>query len=489
VAVKRRRVISAITEWVRHAIRREWVRRWLPAALLMCIVAVYNQFPLTYPDSGDYIGNARNLAAGRTPGFFYRPFTYGVFLVPFATRYTIWFVPLAQGVLVASVVDLALRSAGVFLSARTFVALFAALSAFSTLPWFSGQLMPDIFTSLIILLFFVVVYGDEARGRRELWTTGGILAFAIATHLSHVPLYAALLLGALVVRVAVGGETPSWRRLIHATVPLAVAVFVVITPNYLLYREPVLSRSAHLFYLAHLVNDGLAQRFLDRVCPTERYFLCADRVTLRADTDWFLWATDGPGQRYDSQWRRGDAAFRREVEAIIAGTVRQELPAVVGLSLRAAAIQLVTFGAHRGEHKFSRSVHAAMERIRLRPSYLGSRQVQGTLPLEVVTVVQYVGVGVGLLLLLGCLIRLRGPAERSLRLLIATACAGVALNALVVGSLALVANRYQRRVVWLIPLLGMVAAAQVFARRRASARPAERWKIPGAGGSPAEDRR
>jgi len=438
----------------------------------MSIVALYNGFPLTYPDSGGYIANARDLGAGRAPGFFHRPFTYGVFLVPFATRYTIWFVPLAQGVLVASVVDLALRSVGMLLSARTFVALFAALSAFSTLPWFSGQLMPDIFTSLIILLFFVVVYGNEPRGRRELWATGGVLAFGIATHLSHIPLYAALLLGAFAVRVAVGAATPSWRRLIHATVPLVVAVFIVMTPNYLLYREPVLSRSAQLFYLAHLVNDGLAQRFLDRACPTERYFLCADRGTLRANTDWFLWATDGPGQRYDFQWRHGDAQFRREVEAIIAGTVRQELPAVVGLSLRAAAIQLITFGAHRAEHWFSRSAYAAMERIHVRPSYLASRQVQGTLPLEVVTFVQYVAVAVGLLLLLGCLTRLRGPAERSLRLFIATVCAGIVLNALVVGSLALVANRYQRRVVWLILLLGMVAALRALGRRGAGSRPA-----------------
>ena len=143
---------------------------------------------------------------------------------------------------------------------------------------------------------------------------------------------------------------------------------------------------------------------------------------------------------------------------------------MVGLSLRAAAVQLITFGAHRAEHWFSRSVHAATERIHVRPSYLASRQVQGTLPLEVVTVIQYVAVAVGLLVLLGCLPRLRGPAERPLRLLIATVCAGIALNALVVGSLALVANRYQRRVVWLIPLLGMVAAMQAIGRWRARSR-------------------
>jgi hypothetical protein len=438
----------------------------LPAALLTCLVAVYNEFPLTYPDSGGYIDNARDLAAFRAPGFFYRPFTYGVFLVPFVTRYTIWFVPLAQGLLVAAIVDLALRAASVFLSTRAFVALFAALSVFSTLSWFSGQLMPDIFTGLVILLFFVIVYGAEPPKRRERWLAGAVLAFAIATHLSHVALYSALLVVALVARVPFGGQTPSRRRLMHATVPLLAAALLLITPNYLLYREPVLSRSSGLFYLAHLVNDGLAQRFLDRACPTHHYQLCDDRARLRANTDWFLWAEDGPWRRHEPE------TFLRESRAIIAGTLRQELPAVVGLSLKAAATQLVTLGAHRAEHKFSRSMYAGAQRLRLRTAYLASRQVQGTLPLEVVSIVQYAGVAVGLVLLLVSLPRLRGRAHRPLRLLIATACAGIVLNALVVTSLALVVNRYQRRVVWLIPLLGIVAVVQAFAPRRAGAREA-----------------
>jgi hypothetical protein len=57
------------------------------------------------------------------------------------------------------VLDLALRSAGVRKSTRGFVVLFAGLSAFSSLPWFPGQIMPDTFTSLVILLSFVVSWG------------------------------------------------------------------------------------------------------------------------------------------------------------------------------------------------------------------------------------------------------------------------------------------------------------------------------------------
>jgi hypothetical protein len=442
----------------------------LPAALLTCVVAMYNAFPLTYPDTGGYLDNARNLVAGRAPGFFNRPFTYSVFLIPFATRYTIWLVPVAQGVVVAFVVDLALRHAGVLLSTHRFITLFAILSVVSSLPWVSGQVMPDIFTSLVILLFFVTFWGSDLHSRRQRWIGSALLAFAIATHLSHIPLYGALLLVGLVSRMATGRDRALWHGMVHASAPLVVAAALLIAPNYLLHREPVLSRSSHLFYLAHLVHEGLAQRYLARACPTYRYLLCSDLSTLRADNDWFLWSQDGPWRRYEPESREGDTRFLREARAIVAGTMRQELPAVIGLSLRAAMIQLITLGPHPGEHSFSRSVDAAAERIGAGPSYRGSRQVQRTLALEEASFVQYIGVVLGLLLLLCCVPRLRGRAQRPLRLLIAMVCAGVVLNALVVASASMVHNRYQSRVVWLVPLLGIVAAMHILSERRPRSR-------------------
>ena len=91
-------------------LRRRPLLRLLPAALFTCIVALYNHFPLTYPDTGGYLENAFALAQGRTPWFFYRPLTYGAFLVPFATPLTIWLVPVVQGFLVAFLVDLTMRT-------------------------------------------------------------------------------------------------------------------------------------------------------------------------------------------------------------------------------------------------------------------------------------------------------------------------------------------------------------------------------------------
>jgi hypothetical protein len=165
---------------------------YLLAALFTCAVALYNEFPLTYPDTGTYITNARDVLGGRQPWFFDRPVTYGLFLVPFASSYTLWLVPLAQGFLVAFAVDLTLRSVSIPLSTSGFLASFAGLSTFTSLPFFSGQVMPDIFTSLVILLSFVTLWGSERLSQREEWAAGSLLVFTIASHLSHLPLYAAL---------------------------------------------------------------------------------------------------------------------------------------------------------------------------------------------------------------------------------------------------------------------------------------------------------
>jgi hypothetical protein len=445
-------------------------RPLLVAALLTCVLALYNHFPLTYSDTGNYLDNARDLLHGHRPWFFFRPLTYGIFLVPFASSVTLWLLPLAQGLLIAGVVDLALRAASVSLSGRSLVGLFAVLSSMTSLSWFSGQLMPDIFTPIVILLSFVLVWAPLSTERTP-WLTLALLSFAIAAHLSHFPLYGVLLLAGSGARLATEPGARSWRRArllaLRTGGPLAAATLIVLAPNYVFHRQAVLSRSSSIFALAHLVEVGAAQRYLERVCPTRRYALCAERAELRADTDWFLWSDRGPRARSEAAMARGDSTFLREAPLIVAGTLRQEWPAVLGRSLRATAEQLVTFGIHPGEHSFSAEVAAAMERLGPGPAraYRASRQVNHALPTSAATRLHYAAVGAALLALLGCLRRLRGARHRPFRVLVATVFLGLVVNAGVVASLATVHPRYQSRVVWLVVMVGAVAALQVLEER------------------------
>ena len=437
----------------------------LVAALLTCVLALYNQFPLTYSDTGNYLDNARDLLHAHRPWFFFRPLTYGIFLVPFANPITLWLLPVVQGLLLAGAVDVALRAALVSLSGRSLIGLIAGLSSVTSLSWFSGQIMPDIFTPIVILLSFVVVWAPLST-KRMLWLLA-LLSFAIATHLSHLPLYGVLLFAGLGARLATEPGVRSWRRgcrlALRAGGPLAVAVVIVIAPNYVFHRQAVLSRSSSIFALAHLVEFGAAQRYLERVCPVRRYALCAERTKLRADTDWFLWSATGPRARSEPAMARGDSTFLREARVIVAGTLRQEWPAVLARSLRATAEQLVMFGIHRGEHSFSAEVASAMERLGpgAARAYRASRQVNRGLPISAATRLHYASVGGALLALLWCLPRMGGPQERPFRILVATVFLGVVANAGILANLSTVHPRYESRVIWLVVLVGGVAALRL----------------------------
>lgn len=451
--------------------QRAWLRRLLPAAILTCFVALYNQFPLTYSDTGNYVGNAVSMAHGREPWFFFRPLTYGLFLVPFSRPQTIWLVPLAQGLLAVIVVDLALRSAAVSLSDNRFIALFAGLTVFTSLPWFSGQIMPDIFTSLVILLSFIILRGGEQQTRRQRWILGAILAFSIATHLSHFLLYGLLLITGLVGAITARAPRRRYRLgplVLRAVVPLLIAIGLVIAPNYVIHRELVLSRSSALFALGHLVGEGLAQRYLENACPTQHYLLCSERASLVPDIDWFLWSPVGTRKRHEPEMQRGDSTFLREAPAIVAGTLRQEWAAAIRVSFKNAAAQLGNFEIHPDEHRYSNSVEQEIKPLgnRVVQAYRASGEVQKSLPVGLATRVQYTAFGLSLLVLLACLPMLRGPAHSGIRALIAVVCAGVVLNAFVMVSLVSVRSRYQSRVVWLIPLLAAVAAGRVVGSRR-----------------------
>jgi hypothetical protein len=451
------------------ALRNRWLKRWLPAALLASVVALYNGFPLTYPDSGNYLENALAIAHGRTPWLYYRPVFYGGFITPFASPVTIWLIPVVQGLLLAVTVDLTLRVAAVPVSTFSFLALFAGLSAFTSLSWFAGQIMPDAFTSVMILLCFASVWGDERQTFAQRGMVAALLTFAIGCHLSHLGLYAMLAVATLAGRVLADRACRSWRRCVplavSAVAPLVAAAGLLVGSNYLLHSEVALSRSSSLFALAHLVGDGLAQEYLARVCPGERYLLCSERNSLRTDLDWFLWDSDGPWKRHEPEVQRGDSTFLREAPAIVRGTLRQEWRAEIRTSLRNTLVQLRTLGIHPGELTFSTSVAKALRELGpgSLAAYRASRQVRKSLPLEAATKVQYAAVGLGVLVLLVCLPALRGRTR--VGALIATVSLGVVLNAFVIASLATVHPRYQSRVAWLLPLIGVVAALEAVRAR------------------------
>ncbi|HYH40290.1 MAG TPA: hypothetical protein VD860_18865 [Azospirillum sp.] len=476
-----------------HGRERVWTEIALVAAcglLLGLPVLLLNGFPLLFDDSPGYFEPAFNLlhphaqpawlrppepAAGvpfSDNAFFLRPFPYAVFLLPFAGDWAIWLIPVAQGVLAALVIRRALAAAGLPLRPPAFAGVILALALLTSLPVHAGHVMPDVFTGLLILAAGSAVLGWAERGwPGRLWD-GALLAFLTAVHLSHV----AILVGLIVVMGAValvrrqGGVAVA----LGLGAPLALAAAALMAANLALAGRAVLSESSPVFLLARLVGDGPARAYLAEACPERGYLLCGRLDALGREapgypvSDYFLWHRQGARHAFGDTPR-----FLAEASEIVRETVRTRPLEVLGHVVANGARQFVRAGldptlnapvkpwTRQFVSRFGAPVYEA---------FLGSRQVRQALPLDALNAVQAAVLGVAGAALVGLgLARGRRLGGR-LRGLVGVVLVGLVLNAGVAGGLSAVHDRYQNRVVWLLPLAAL--AVGIAAARRLDTAPA-----------------
>ena len=162
-------------------------------------VAVFNGYPVFYPDSGQYLWVSFDL---QPP--IYRTIGYSIFIRLVGFGASPWLVVVAQSVIAIfilhSAFDFIVRQNGpsergglVFLGMMVFLALG------TTLPWFVGQIMPDVFTGLCLLSLFLLLYDSKISLERTVLLSA-VLCISIGTHITHLLTVILLLLAIFVLR-------------------------------------------------------------------------------------------------------------------------------------------------------------------------------------------------------------------------------------------------------------------------------------------------
>jgi hypothetical protein len=165
------------------------------AALLLLWPAFWNGYPIVFSDTGTYLTQAIERYVGWD-----RPVFYSLFLLPLHMTVTTWPVIAVQALLLAHLLHLLRRSLLPGTSVWWLVPVAAALAVASPLPWLVSQLMPDVFTGVLVLaLALLILCGDRLCTGERIWLVA-LTALAIAVHQSHVLLAAALLLVLLPLR-------------------------------------------------------------------------------------------------------------------------------------------------------------------------------------------------------------------------------------------------------------------------------------------------
>ncbi|HEY0302576.1 MAG TPA: hypothetical protein VGC36_14620, partial [Rhizomicrobium sp.] len=160
------------------ASRSLWLLSGAAMTAVLLAPAVWNGFPIIFPDTGGYLTVA--ITGAPLPG---RSALYGLFLragIPLA----FWPCIILQCALMAWLLTVTLRVNG--LGGRPWLTLciVAALTVTTSLPWLAGQLMPDILFAASVLALYLLGFAHERLARWERYALAAVIALSIPTHMA-----------------------------------------------------------------------------------------------------------------------------------------------------------------------------------------------------------------------------------------------------------------------------------------------------------------
>lgn len=425
------------------------------AAAFLLWPAVWNGYPLVFSDTGTYLSQAIEHYVGWD-----RPIFYSLFLFPLHLTITTWPVIVVQALLVTHVLHLVRRTLLPQVSIWWLVPITATMAVATALPWFVSQLMPDVFTGVLVLVLALLIFapkpspspcGRGLGGGERIWLV--ILAtFMIAAHLSHLPLALAL-----VVILAPLRRWPG-AAMLQTVAPVALAMIALISVNLMAFGRASVSPFGNVFLLTRIIYDGPGIDALRRACPDAGWRLCAFLDRLPALSDDFLWRQDGPIVQAG-----GAKLVSAEANAIIAAALRAEPGTELRAFLNNTQAQLMQFATGDGLQPWPATVTPTIERDFSRSEatiYTASLQNHGTL--EVGHTLQTLHLAIAVAGVIGCctilLVAWRGHPTMA-RFAVAALLA-LLVNAAVTGGLSGPHDRYQSRIMWLPPfitLFGVIA--------------------------------
>ena len=439
----------------------------LAGTLLLLAPALWNRFPFVFYDTAPY------LELAFAPRFLpQRPIFYGLFLRAAGVGLSAWLVAAAQSLLALWLLAELQRALLGRLSRRLFLALIAALSIATSLPWFTGQLMPDIFGPLAVIAIYLLAFHARALDLPRRVALAAVVWAALLVHASHVALAVGLVAALALARWLIPGPQPRPQLGLPAGA-VAAALATLGLANFAFTGQWFLNRSGSSFLAARMIGDGLVQELLDETCPASGYRLCPFRGQLPRDADEWLWEEKSPFQQLGAF-----EGMAEESSRLVAGVLRRHPLESVRAAARSTWTQwgyLRTGGDSLEVREGSGLRRGGIQRMidevepvlarripAQRSAYLEAREQQRELPFARINGL-HVRVAhlslLGLALLLVHCARRRRWLELQLLWVVLAALAG---NAFICGAISGPQNRYQTRVIWLAPL----AVALVLARLR-----------------------
>lgn len=424
------------------------------ACLCLLAPALWNGFPLLQYDTGGFL--ARWFEGYLVPS---RPAAYGLLLAPFAAL-SFWPVLLVQSAATVWILRVSTRMLGVAGHPLAFLALIAALSLLTTLPWLTSILLTDIFAGLAVLALHLLVHTGEQPGALERRGLLGIAAFGAAAHSATLALVAILVGCAAVARLLLP-RTVSSAGVRRAFTAFALSITLMLLSNAFVAGRLALTPGGFGILFGRMLQDGIVARYLDDHCPDPKLQLCAFRQELPRDADTFLWG----GGLFDRLGRFDKLG--NEMRDIVLGSLRSYPLMQLQTAGTAVLKQLVTVASGEGVVNRIWHTYAIIERYASPAAgpMRRARQQHEDFPFEAINRI-HVPVALLAAALLPLIVggALWWEKLAPYGLLAGSVTVSLVANAFVCGALANPHDRYGARLIWLAVLTAFLVLAFLVSR-------------------------
>jgi hypothetical protein len=326
-----------------------------------------------------------------------------------------------------------------------------------------GQVEPDIFTPMVILGAYLLLFRGDRLGKVRLRWVMGLTGLAVSAHPSHLGLIGGLLIAAALLKLALRRHRDLPRpNLKRGLMGLAVALSLIVAGNFVLTGKLFISKSGSVFIFARLMQDGIVKRLLNDTCPPAgdmNWRLCAYKNRLATSANGWLW---GAGSGFHALGGFTGQAQQDEDQRIIVESLKRYPVMHLRAAVYDSLLQFLQFKTGDGIEPQLSVLEPGFKRMipQQVPAYLEARQQRGLIRFKTLNLI-HVPVGamsvLGLLLLLQHAAALRAWREASLPALVLLGLIG---NAIICGTFSNPHDRYQSRVVWLPSLVLLLAVTK-----------------------------
>ncbi|MDB5687732.1 MAG: hypothetical protein JWR77_2321, partial [Rhizorhabdus sp.] len=388
-----------------------------------------------------------------------RPVPYGLTIAPIHMIAGLWAVIFVQSLFTTWLVGRVLTALFGPGSPWRLLLTMALLSALSSLPWVAGQVMPDLFSGMMALVIFLLVFGHRDLARWEKWAFPVLLAGMASFHYSHLLIGGSVTVVAIIFAWAIGDRAGAKIGGAKALGAIVVAGLALSTLNLAFagsFRPSLLSNT---FIFVKLLDERLAQGPMNAACAKRRMIVCEALAKVNNPADplpgqAYLWS--GIRVRSDKE----GAQLRAEETDLMKATIAAQPIEVIRHAFIEAGRQIVNARAGDGLWVFDDSMQVAQQ-IRHHfpasvPAWEASLQQHDKMePLRRIPD-RPIALIVALLSPLIVFLSLR-RGDRLLAGFAVIAVTMVLMNGAVCGALSLILDRYQSRALWVLPLLGILA--------------------------------